>query len=194
MKLEVTHHAIDYTELISNAVVYEHLKVDSQYFYGSEADLIESYMNSALQYCAEITGRLLKTSTDDSDVVVTLDRDDKSVFLNGISGVSIDTFSYLNSDFTYVEYTDYKLIDAIYPYSIRLGDMPSDLNSDVDSNLFKITMTGGDLISSLPSQYKQAVLLLGGHYFLNREAEYIGGVTNEIKEGVRRLLQSVRRY
>jgi hypothetical protein len=36
--------------------------------------------------------------------------------------------------------------------------------------------------------------MLVAHYDAHREAEYVGGITTEIKEGVQRLLGSVRRY
>jgi hypothetical protein len=192
MRLEITYNAVDYSELLSLAVIKEHLKL-----FWDETDedaLIGTYANAALLYCANITGHMLKTSEDVSTAIVTLDRGEKKAWLRGVTGATIDTVQYLDSDFVYQDFTDYKTIDSIYPMQFFVSQYPDDINMDVDTSLIKIGLNGGTLISSLPSQYKQAVLLLVGHYYANREAEYIGGVTNEVKEGVHRLLQSVRKY
>ena len=55
-------------------------------------------------------------------------------------------------------------------------------------------LEGGDNVKDLPRQYRQAMLLLVGHYDSQREAEYVGGLTTEIKEGVQRLLATVKVY
>jgi rod shape determining protein RodA len=60
--------------------------------------------------------------------------------------------------------------------------------------VYRITLAGGDNVKDLPRQYRQAMLLLVGHYDSQREAEYIGGLTTEIKEGVQRLLATVKVY
>lgn len=192
MRLEVTYNAVDYLELLTLYVVKQHLKL----FWDDtdEDSLIATYANAALLYCANVTGHMLKTSEDVSTAIVTLDRGEKKAWLRGLTGATVDSVQYLDSDFVYQDYEDYKVIDSIYPHQVFIGTYPDDINMDVDNSLIKISLSGGTLISSLPSQYKQAVLLLVGHYYANREAEYIGGVTSEIKEGVHRLLQSVRKY
>jgi len=69
-----------------------------------------------------------------------------------------------------------------------------DNGSDYDKHFWKMHFTAGTELDSLPRQYKQAALLLIGHYYNMREAENIGGITTEVKEGVRRLMQSVRNF
>jgi len=59
---------------------------------------------------------------------------------------------------------------------------------------FVMHVVCGTSMNSLPHQYVQAALLLIGHYYNMREAEVVGGITNEVKEGVRRLVASVRQY
>ena len=66
--------------------------------------------------------------------------------------------------------------------------------ADYNRDFWKLHLTAGTPFESLPKQYKQAALLLVGHYYNMREAENIGGITTELKEGVRRLIQSVRQF
>ncbi len=75
-------------------------------------------------------------------------------------------------------------------YVKTIGEDASDYNEDFARMYF---VAGTDLMS-VPKQYKQAALLLVGHYYNMREAENIGGITTEVKEGVHRLLQSVRQF
>jgi hypothetical protein len=50
------------------------------------------------------------------------------------------------------------------------------------------------LPSQAPLQVLEAILLLVGHYYNQREAEHIGGITSTVKEGVDRLLISAKKY
>ena len=67
-------------------------------------------------------------------------------------------------------------------------------NKVVEGWALRVTIEGGEPLTSVPRAYRQAALLLVGHYDTQREAEYTGGITSEIKEGVNRLLASVRSY
>ena len=97
--------------------------------------------------------------------------------------------------------TDFQnLIDTLsYPIyiDIRKGldvDEVSKKGSDYNKHFWKMKLEAGTALDTLPAQYKQAALLLIGHYYNMREAEVIGGISVEIKEGVRRLMASVRKY
>lgn len=94
---------------------------------------------------------------------------------------------------------DNQIVTSSYPIWIdihkgcdhkQVGDNGTDYNRD----FWKLHLTAGTPFESLPKQYKQAALLLVGHYYNMREAENIGGITTELKEGVRRLIQSVRQF
>lgn len=82
-----------------------------------------------------------------------------------------------------------------YPVEIDWTEMdtPSDIHSR-DKQVYRIVLTGGDNVKDLPRQFRQAMLLLVGHYDSQREAEYIGGLTSEVKEGVHRLMATVKQY
>jgi len=93
------------------------------------------------------------------------------------------------------DYTKAYVMTETYPITIdwtKVG-VPSDIHPR-GRNVFQITFNGGDNVKDLPRQYRQAMLLLVGHYDSQREAEYVGGLTTEIKEGVQRLLATVKVY
>lgn len=83
----------------------------------------------------------------------------------------------------------------VYPIELDYTEMgePGDIHAR-DKQVYKVTLQGGDNVKDLPRQYRQAMLLLVGHYDSQREAEYVGGLTTEIKEGVQRLLATVKVY
>lgn len=80
-----------------------------------------------------------------------------------------------------------------YPAQFDFSELCELVDCDTDTK-FRVTMSCGTDWANLPMQYTQAALLLIGHYYNMREAEAIGGITTEIKEGVRRLVMSVRQY
>lgn len=71
------------------------------------------------------------------------------------------------------------------------GDL---VDSPIDQWAVEIVLKGGQDARELSPRFRQAVLLLVGHYDMNREAEYTGGISTELKEGVRRLVSSMIRY
>lgn len=91
---------------------------------------------------------------------------------------------------------DNRIITNRYPIHIDIRNWVDVLDdaADEQEDFWKLTLTAGTALSSLPKQYKQAALLLVGHYYNMREAENIGGISSELKEGVKRLIQSVRQY
>ena len=116
----------------------------------------------------------------------------------GISAVEeggTDNYLY----FTVHDGTDFEhvIITDRYPCYMDLREYKSAIGedcSDHEEDFARAYITAGTDLMAVPKQYKQAALLLVGHYYNQREAENPGGITMEIKEGVHRLLQSVRRY
>lgn len=181
----------------------------------SEDDLIKLYLDSAIDYMQELSDRLLGTH----DVVVTLDYDEvihhhgvtipkcqnigstlaikyrkkDNSFSNDVTAATLAENA-PNPD--YLEDFEYIWQKDRYPALINLRNLPGELNehSKFDEDFVELTFTAGTALASLPKQYKQAALLLVGHYYNMREAENIGGITTELKEGVRRLIQSVRQF
>ncbi len=91
---------------------------------------------------------------------------------------------------------DGQVITDRYPMYLdikKLATLPTDA-SKYNEDYVRLVVDAGTAYSALPMQYVQAALLLVGHYYNMREAENIGGITTEVKEGVHRLIQSVRQY
>lgn len=92
---------------------------------------------------------------------------------------------------------DNVIITDRYPCYMDLREYKSAIGEDCsthEEDFARAYITAGTDLMAVPKQYKQAALLLVGHYYNQREAENIGGITTEVKEGVHRLLQSVRHY
>lgn len=81
-----------------------------------------------------------------------------------------------------------------YPSQFDYSELCQQLSEGGEKMSFRLRVSCGTALGSLPKQYVQAALLLIGHYYNMREAEIVGGITTEVKEGVRRLVSSVRQY
>ena len=213
MKINIQHNYYP-EDMVPYSVVRDHLRYD----YGDAEELVKSYVASACDYMETLTNRVFCSSTPEqhetaedtynvspaalnATVTVYLDKDDVNAVqtLRNITGSwSATSIQYLDTTNTYVDYTDTKarVRNTGYPIQIDFVDAetPTDINTDQDYDLYKVVLEGGDNVKDLPRQYRQAMLLLVGHYDSQREAEYIGGLTTEIKEGVQRLLATVKVY
>mgnify|MGYP003111574789 CR=1 FL=1 len=88
-----------------------------------------------------------------------------------------------------------KMLFEQYPARFDFSELCNLVEYDEDmDNPFRMELMCGTSYNTLPKQYTQAALLLIGHYYNMREAENIGGITSEVKEGVRRLVASVRQF
>lgn len=114
-----------------------------------------------------------------------------TVYTNGDTKVAYKYFTVSNGkDF------DNRIITDRYPIYIDVSNGLALIEdpSDYDEDFWMLELTAGTALGSLPKQYKQAALLLVGHYYNMREAENVGGISSELKEGVQRLMASARQY
>jgi hypothetical protein len=200
-------------DLVPLSIIRGHLRYEQ-----GEADgLINSYLEAAMDYMLTVTNRvfcssapashedsnynLASVSAKNSTVVVYLDRLEVKEIqtLRNITGTyTVEAIDYLDTSGDYVAYVDDKarVRNTGYPIQVDFTgtEPPVDLNEDQDYDLYKITLSGGENVKDLPKQFTQAALMLIGHYDSHREAEFFGGITTEVKEGVQRLLGSVKRY
>ena len=200
-------------DLVPLSIIRDHLRYEQ----GEADDLINSYLEAAMDYMLTVTNRvfcssnpaqhensnyeLATVSAKNSTVVVYLDRLDVNEIqtLRNITGTyTVEAIDYLDTSGDYVAYVDDKarVRNTGYPLQVDFTgtEPPVDLNEDQDYDLYKITLKGGENVKDLPKQFTQAALMLIGHYDSHREAEFFGGITTEVKEGVQRLLGSVKRY
>ena len=88
-----------------------------------------------------------------------------------------------------------KMLFEQYPARFDFSELCNLVEYDEDMDApFRFEVMCGTAFADRPHQYVQAGLLLVGHYYNMREAEAIGGITTEVKEGVHRLVASVRQY
>jgi hypothetical protein len=183
--------ACDYMETLTNRVFCSSspdLHEDDLYNHVDPADpllaTVEVYFNedelNKVHYLRNITGSWTYEDTS----LLYLHEDGQWLSLAG--GETWDGFD---------DYTKAYVMTDTYPITIdwTKAGKPSDLHPR-KKDVFKITFSGGDNVRELPRQFRQAMLLLVGHYDSQREAEYVGGLTTEIKEGVQRLLATVKVY
>lgn len=161
-----------------------------------EDDLISELITASREYCEDITGLALATQTIELylDDFPCSDRFD----LPKPPLQSVTSVKYKNSagtETTMTENTDY-LVDTdstigriVLPYSVS---WPSFTPYPV--NPIKIRYVAGYTSTNLiPKSIKQAMLLLIGHWYANREAVAIGSITSrEIEFSVSNLLAKKR--
>ena len=211
MNIKVTRTSVasttlfDAAEATALALMRNHVRAIDN----SDDDLLKVYLDAALDYMQSLTNRLLGSHT----VVALVDYDEVKyrIELTGVNDITADgiTVKYrkeggaFSGDITasdgadYISDLKYLIVDDIYPpyiYFDNLLDKVSATDSEFVKGYVKLEMTAGTALASLPKQYKQAALLLVGHYYNMREAEAIGGITMELKEGVQRLMTSARLY
>lgn len=116
------------------------------------------------------------------------------VLVDATTATVTSTFYFVVTDGT--DLFDCDFIYRRYPMYLEIGklaELPSDA-SEYNEDYVQIVLDAGTPLPELPFQYAQAALMLTAHYYNQREAEAIGVMTTEVKEGVRRLMQSVRQY
>lgn len=201
-------------DLVPLSIIRGHLRYEQ----GEADDLINSYLEAAMDYMLTVTNRVFCSSTPashedstyalvsgqtpkKSTVTVYMDRleiNEIQTLRNVTGSYTVDSIDYLDESGSYVTFADSKakVRNTGYPIQIDFtkATEPSDLNEDQDYDLYKVVLSGGENVKDLPKQFTQAALMLIGHYDSHREAEFFGGITTEVKEGVQRLLGSVKRY
>lgn len=90
--------------------------------------------------------------------------------------------------------TNYELLEDALGSYIRFIDDYAFPSSVRETRGVRITFTAGyGAASTVPKDIKQAMLLLIGHWFMNREAVNIGSSTTEMPIGAQALLAKYRR-
>lgn len=188
MKYEVVSQSIVPAQFIPDLIVRKHLRL----YDNTESDVIDYYMKAAISMVESRLSVVFRSN--ETPAVVTFGTEKTNINLRGLVMFSdILEAKYYATDDTYKNIPSYTFKNISYPYNITIEELPTDLKA-VGDQTFKFTMQGGVLPSQAPLQALEAVLLLVGHYYNQREAEHIGGITSMVKEGVDRLLASAKKY
>lgn len=176
------------TEPLTLAQAKAHLRVE----HAVEDAFITALIVAARDYCERLSGRSLIPHT----FLLTLDRFPsygQDIVLAHGPVTAVTSINYYASDLTdtlMVVSTDYRTALQFMPARIRLPlastVWPDTARAD---DAVRIVYTGG---GSAPTSATQAMLLLIGHWYENRESVVTGTVSTELQITVRSLLDAVR--
>lgn len=190
-QVRIVNPGIVGTQIVPLDLMKEHLRVSGT----AEDTLITSYIDSASEYVASVSNRAFKYQYD-LNVYVYMDRGEHYAKIRRVTNLSVYEVRYRNNEggYTTMDPSEYVFAGEAYPATIEIKSVPSDITADTDDAIYRVWLKGGEPAAQLPRQYRMAIMLLVSHYYTNREAEYVGGITTELKEGVKRLLNTVTRF
>lgn len=180
------------SEPVSSAEVKLHLRLGSE---TTEDSLLASLISVAREYCEGYTGRGLATQT----IEMYLDAFPAEDFielpkppLQSVTSVkykdSAGTETTMTATTQYLVDTDSPIGRIVLPYGVTWPSfVPYPMNP------IKIKYVAGYYTSKpIPTAIKQAMLLLIGHWYENRETVLVGSVSKELEFTVRALLSLYR--
>lgn len=164
-----------------------HLRVD----HTDDDDYITSLIRSAEDYCSHYTQRALLTTS----VVAIKDSFEKTIELPLSPCQSIESVVYLDAagDEQTLDESKYSLNNYAEPSTlVMLNGWPDTL---WQFDAVKISyISGYESADDIPTQIKQAIILIVGHYYENREESIKGTIISEIPLSSKYLLDQVRIY
>ncbi len=138
-----------------------HLRVDGD----TEDAHLQVLLDAAVEYCEHFTGRVLEKR----QLEVRLDGFPPGVLhVTAVPLHSVDSISYVNvdGDVVVLPPEDYKVISTVEPpIALPATAWPSDVYQ-ADGTVI-VTVTAG--YDPLPKSIEQALLMMCGHYYENRE-------------------------
>ncbi len=165
------------TEPAALAVLLTTAKAHLRVSHSSEDTILGVYLGAAIRYVEEITGRALITQS----WTLTLPGFSDLIVLPRPPFTSLTTFTYLDEDSVSrtVSSSLYTSDTASDPGAIRRKPGSSWPTTDCTASCVTAVYAAGYGASetSVPDPIKQAILLLVGHFYENREAVSVGGST-----------------
>lgn len=175
------------SEPVTLAEAKAHLRVDSS----DEDALIGNLVKAAREYCELFTRRSFITTT----WKLTLDKFPDTVELARSPAQSVTSIKYIDDDGVQQTFASASyLVDAesepgrVTP--VYGGSWPS---ARSQMNAVEVTFKAGygDAAASVPQSAKQAILMLVGHWFENRETTITGTIIAQVPMAVKALLWSL---
>jgi uncharacterized phiE125 gp8 family phage protein len=173
-------------DLVTTAEAKAHLRVT----HSTDDSYIAALILAAEGVCESKTGRTLGPST----VIYTLDYFDDPIRLPRSPVVAVASVKYVNDAGTLTTISSGN-------YRVTYNSTPGRIEPDYDyswptpkpvSECVEITYTAGFDIDFVPADIKQAMLLLVGHWYENREQVVIGMSVAELPAAVDMLLARYR--
>jgi uncharacterized phiE125 gp8 family phage protein len=154
--------------------------------YTTEDDLLTGIIAAATGYAESVTRRALITTT----FITYLDAWPADVHLPYPPLQSIVAFAYVDEDGTSTAFTDYTL--DVPGNRVVIDEKPTATLRKTNPIAITYKAGYGDTGASVPGPIKQAILLLIGHYYQNREASVIGVSVDTLPQAVDALLWPYR--
>jgi uncharacterized phiE125 gp8 family phage protein len=174
-------------EPISLDEAQAHLRVD----HDTDSVLIESLIRTAREQAELIARRALINRTLDLSLDSWPgDRLIRLPFPPLVSVTSVTYYDYANTVAT-MPNTDYIVVNDIEPGVITLAydkSWPNVTLRPVAPVRVRYVAGYGTAATSVPQRYRQAILLLVGHWYEHREAVNVGSMANELPMAVNALL------
>jgi uncharacterized phiE125 gp8 family phage protein len=177
------------TEPVTLAEAKAHLRVD----YSTEDAHITALIIAARDYCEQITGRALAQRT----FIATLDEfplRGADIVLPRAPLVSVQSVVYRDGNgdaVTMTANTDYRVSTSVVPGRIRRPVLATAWpTARAIDDAITISFTAG--AATAPATAKQAILLLVGHWFENRESVVTGTISSAVQSTTRALLSVLR--
>lgn len=169
--------AVDGEAILPLADLKAHLRVTSD----SEDALIASLRNAAISHVERITSYSLAPA----DYRLTLQEFPAYFDLPMRPVIDVAEVAYHDADGTAALYADYRLVGGL-AYPAIDGEWPTATGG------VEVTFTAGLADPNEAPDLIAAVMLLVGHWYLNREAVNVGGTVTEMPLAVRSLTENYR--
>lgn len=175
-------------EPVSLAEAKLHCRVDA----GTEDTLIGALITAAREYCEALTGASLIVSSyrlelsrfPDSAGDIVLPR---RAIINTIQVQYVDPSG---TTITMTSGTDYRLVNNIMPPRVRRPYAAASVLWPRALEIDDAVQITFSTTVAVPAQAKQAILLLVGHWYANRESVVTGTITSELQQTTKALLSS----
>jgi len=167
-----------------------HCRVDGS----TEDSLLTALITAGREYCEALTGCTLISTSWRLELSRFPDAGG-DIIIPRSAVAAISSMTYIADDastVTMTSGTDFRLVTGLAvarirkPVATATEAWPITLPIE---DAVRVTFTAG---TTVPTAAKQAILLLVGHWYANREAEVVGSSTNSLNLTVRALLDAVR--
>lgn len=174
-------------EPVSLVEAKKHLRVEIT----DDDDLINALIKAAREHCEMFTKRAFITQT----IVMKMDcfPSGRQFLLPRPKAISITSIQYIDEDGATQTFSSgsYTLDSSSEPARVALlpdEEWPDTQDDRINAVTVTFTAGYGATAASVPSRAKQAILLLIGHWYENREQVVMGAIPTELPFAVRALL------
>lgn len=152
--------------LVTKAEAKKHLRVE----HSEDDELIGTLIQTAYELAEQLTNQLLQRET----VTCYADSFRQCMLIKLGVDATVDSVKYIDTDGSEqtLDATDYDFDGRSYPSRLEIINEPSDVRDRMNSVIVEVTSgfsLDGVASQKTPSQFKNAILLIVGHLYENRQ-------------------------